>query len=100
MARVTLTIGGISHDVACRDGGEARLKRAGAMVDGHWSNVRAAAGGSASRAMLLAALMMADELIEEREAPASPDPHDDALVRLAERLESLADTLEADAPSA
>lgn len=101
MAVVPLRIGDVVHEVACRDGGEARLAQAGAMIDARWAAARRAAGpGGQPRAMLLAALMLADALIDAQEAPPPASPDTDALDRLAARLEALADALEAEPPSA
>lgn len=101
MANVTLTIGDTIHELACREGGEARLRQAGALIEERWADARRAAGsGGNLRAMLLAALMLADALIDEREAPPPETPEGAALDRLSERLESLAAALEKDAPNA
>lgn len=100
MARVTLQIGGLSHEIACRDGGEEQLRRAGALVDEHWQAARPVAGDSAARTMLLAALTLADALIELRSAPPPAAPDQADLSRVADRLEALARSLETDAASA
>lgn len=101
MAVVTLQIGDAVHDIACRDGGEARLIQAGALIDERWGDARRASGTAGpSRTLLLAALMLADALIDAREAPPPETPEDAALARIAERLEALATALEAGAPSA
>ena len=95
MALVQLRIGETTYDLACRDGGEARLMQAAALIDERWNDARRAAGaGGANRAMLLAALMLADALIDEREAPPPDTPEGIALDRLSERLESIASALE------
>lgn len=97
MAIVSLQVGDMLHDIACRDGGEARLREAGALIDAHWSDARRAAGsGGPQRTLLLCALMLADALIDAREAPPPLAPDSAALMQLAERLESLAEALEAD----
>jgi cell division protein ZapA len=101
MAIVGLRIGETVYDVACREGGEARLQQAGAIIDERWADARRAAGPSgANRAMLLVALMVADALIDAREAPPPETPEGAALDRLSQRLESLAQTLEEAAPDA
>ena len=98
MAMVTLKIGDLSHEVACRDGGEARLMQAGALIEERWASARRAAGsGGVQRTFLLTALMLADALIEAREAPPPETPADVALGRIAERLETLASALEHEA---
>ena len=101
MAVVTLRIGDGIHDLACRDGGEARLERAGAIVDEFWDKGRAASGGAGGqRAMLLTALMIADALIEARETPPPETPEARLLNEMAARLESLAAALEEEGASA
>ncbi|KQT33583.1 hypothetical protein ASG29_06020 [Sphingomonas sp. Leaf412] len=101
MAVVTLRIGDSVHEIACRDGGEARLEQAGGIVDDHWDKARRATGGAGGqRAMLLTALMIADALIEAREAPPPETPEGRLLEQLAERLESLATALEEEDASA
>ena len=103
-AMVDLTIAGRTYQVACREGEEEQLKAAARLVDGKSREALAGLGTlSEARQLLFASLLLADQLIEKPEgsepdmpvAPTGPDPR---LVRraeaLAERLESLADTLE------
>ena len=95
MALVNLRIGETTYDLACRDGGEARLMQAAALIDERWNDARrAAGGGGVNRAMLLAALMVADALIDAENKPPPETPESQALERIAERLESLAEALE------
>jgi cell division protein ZapA len=101
MASVDIEIGGRTYPVACRDGEEAHLRSLAALVD---RKAREAAGALGSmgetRQFLFAALLLADELKEAHggNAPAyeaQPDPAvTDALERLAERMEMLAERLE------
>lgn len=101
MAIVSIRIGEVTHDLACRDGGEDRLREAGALIAAHWDVARRAAGpAGASRAMLLAALMVADELIDAREGAALDAPEAALIDRLAQRVESLAAALEEDSADA
>lgn len=98
-----LSIGGRGHMVACRDGEEARVGVLAAMLDERWPAAARAGGGSTERAMLFVALMLADDLDEARRAPPAPGPvpggaSEDALARIADRLEALAYTLEQAAP--
>ncbi len=104
MAEVDITIAGRPYLVACRAGEEENLRAAGALVDAKSREAIAGLGTlSESRQLLFAALLLADQIVDERvdEIDTGPDP---ALVeraeRLAERLESLADTLEKGAISA
>lgn len=102
MADVTLNVGGRPHIVACRDGEEARVRELGAMLDERWAVAqRAAAGMGGERAMLFVALMLADDLDEAAMPPPTGGVVGElALARIAERLESLVNTLEHSAPSA
>ena len=99
MAEVDLTIAGRPYRVACRAGEEANLLAAGALVDAKSREAIAGLGTlSESRQLLFAALLLADQIVDGRqdEIPTGPDP---MLVertdKLAERLESIADALEA-----
>lgn len=100
MADVTLEIGGRRYDVTCRDGEEPHLRRLAELVDAKAGQARAAVGGvNEVRQLLLAALLLADELLEARggAAPAAVDPATaDAIERLAARAERLAERLEGD----
>ena len=102
MAEVTLTIGDRRHNVTCRDGEEAQLRRLGDMLDKRWSMANHASGGlNAERTMLLIALMLADSLDQAENRPAADGgPSPAFLDRLADKLEAIADTLEKPAPSA
>jgi cell division protein ZapA len=96
MAEVTLTIGDRRHNVACRDGEEAQLRRLGEMLDQRWASANRASGGlNAERTMLLVALMLADGLEAAENRPTDDGgPSPAYLTRLAERLEGIADALE------
>lgn len=96
MAQVNLSIGGNSYQVACRDGEEAHLQSIAAMVDAKVAEARGAVGNSSEvRQLLLASLLLADEVAEGRSGnprPATPDPA--PLEALASKLESIATRLE------
>lgn len=104
MAEVRLSVGGRTHIVACRDGGEQALEALGRRLDTHAATAARAAGGQGGeRAMLYIALMLADELAEAEAAP-PPEPapveavpndiSTEMMERVADRLEHLADGLE------
>ena len=104
MASVELEIASRKYQLACRDGEEAHLRSVAAIVDKKARDAGAALGNmTEARQLLFAALLLADELKEHRAgtAPAASDEVDpamtDALERLAERIESLADRLEGEA---
>lgn len=95
MANVTLNIGGRPHQIATRDGGEGRVQMLGRMIDERWAAADRASGGSAERAFLLVSLMLADALDEsQNRPPAGAAVSEPALLRIADRLEDLADALE------
>jgi cell division protein ZapA len=102
MGQVTLRVGGFSHPVSCEDGQESHLVGLGAEVDRRIASIRQMGGAQLpeARLMLLAALLLADELHDLRMAGgvpaaapaepvvAEPDP------RVVERLERLAERVE------
>lgn len=101
MAEVRLSIGGRTHVVACRDGGEAALEALGRRLDAHAATAARAAGGQGGeRTMLYIALMLADELSEAEQAGGGAGASSILLDRIAERLERIADTLEQSASNA
>jgi cell division protein ZapA len=97
MAEVTLTIGGRTYTVACRDGGEDHLRTLALRVDAKVAEAQGAVGTSSEvRQLLFAALLLADDLAEGGSAaPVVDDPQvARALTALATRVESMADALE------
>ena len=98
MAEVELTIAGRQYRVACRAGEEDNLRAAALLVDGKAKEALAGLGTlSESRQLLFASLLLADQIIDGRavELPSGPDPAlADRALKIAERLESLADALE------
>lgn len=108
MAKVDLLIAGNSFTVACRDGEEANLLAAAALVDAKAQQARQGLGGmSEIRQLLFASLLLADELADQRRSgrgPAAPAPaaapsgdtgaDADLLEEIADRLEKLASRLE------
>ncbi len=98
MATVDVEIGARSYSVTCRDGDEPHLRQLAALVDGKTKEAASALGNmSEARQLLFASLLLADELQEVRTGGAAPDPDPalfDALERLAERVETLAERLE------
>lgn len=100
MGQVTVRVGGYSHPVSCEDGQEPHLAALAAEVDRRVASVRAMGGQfGESRLLLLAALLLADELHDLRAGltppPPAPDPALAArLARVAERVEGIAAALE------
>ena len=106
MASVDLEIASRSYSVACRDGEEAHLRSLAAIVDRKAKDAAAAVGAMGeARQLLFASLLLADELKEARGGGSGGSPHDpeadalmaEALDRLADRMELLADRLEGEA---
>ena len=65
MAQVTLRINGYPYTVGCRDGEEQHLLAMAAEVERRIDSIKAAAGQSGeSRMLVMAALLMADDLYE------------------------------------
>ena len=100
MSTIELEIAARKYHLACRDGEEAKLRSVAALVDKKARDAAAALGTMPeARQMLFAALLLADELKDQRagdgSTAAEPDPSlQDALERLADRVESLAARLE------
>ena len=99
MAEVELTIAGRPYRVACRAGEEENLRAAGALVDAKSKEALAGLGTlSESRQLLFASLLLADQIVDGREVdlPSGPDPElVERATTIADRLESLANALEA-----
>jgi cell division protein ZapA len=104
MAQVTLRINGYAYTLGCQDGEEKHLEAMGAEVSNRIDGVRAAAGPSGeARMLVMAALMMADDIFElrrklqEAEAAVAPKPDPKLgrkLNRMAKRAEEIAEGLE------
>ena len=113
MAQVTVKINGYAYTVGCDDGQEQHLQAMAAQVEKRVDSIKALGGNSGeARLLVLAALLMADELHDlrveltaARQAPRRdttpvplrpvPDPAlTGALGRLAARAEEIASDLE------
>ncbi|HEY8288650.1 MAG TPA: cell division protein ZapA [Acetobacteraceae bacterium] len=107
MAQVTLRINGYAYTVGCKDGEEQHLQNMAAEVERRIEGVKAAAGQSGeSRMLVMAALLMADDIFELRQrlavaetarpvTEAAPDPKlGRKLSRMARRAEEIAAGLE------
>jgi cell division protein ZapA len=116
MAEVKVMVGGRQYAVHCRDGEEKQLHALAEMISERVSKVSGGGGLTETRQLLYAALLLADELTDQRKAqveaaPAPPPPPppvppemDPAVIavfeRLALRAEALAESLAAQVPSA
>jgi cell division protein ZapA len=107
MADVRLQIASREYIVTCRDGEEAHLLSLAAVVNDMVQEAGGAAGGlNESRQLLFAALLLADKLHETHAPPLIPETGRDnmadaamelaasAIEKLAERMETIAVTLE------
>lgn len=103
MAQVTLRINGYTYTLGCQDGEENHLEAMGAEVSSRIDGVRAAAGPSGeARMLVMAALLMADDIFELRsrlESAEATVPRADPklgrkLNRMAKRAEEIAEGLE------
>ena len=102
---IDLNIAGRTYQVACREGEEDSLRAAARLVDGKSREALAGLGTlSEARQFLFASLLLADQLVDDKPqaaaAPTPPQPDPALILRaeaLADRLESLAMTLENDA---
>jgi cell division protein ZapA len=109
MANIDIEIGGRRYNVACRDGEEEHLHSVAAEVNRRANDAASAMGSlTETRQLLFAALLIADEIKEIRAGagipePVAPPPDPavaQALERLAQRMEALADSLERNGASA
>ena len=108
MAQVTLRINGYAYTIGCRDGEEQHLQSMAAQVEQRIDRIKSTAGQSGeARMLVMAALLMADDLFEmdqrvqtaEARAAAAPTNGDPKLgrrlSRMARRAEEIAAGLEA-----
>ncbi len=97
MAQVTLRINGFSYVLGCNDGEESHLSAMAAEVDRRIETIKAQAGQSGeARMLVMAALMLADDLHDMKQAGGTPkaDPKiARRLNRIAKRAEDIADGL-------
>ena len=105
MSEIDVFIAGRAYKVACRDGEEDSLRKAASLVDAKSREALAGLGTlSEARQLLFASLLLADDLVDDGKGPPPPPPVDPAVAeraeRIADRLESLASTLETEATRA
>lgn len=102
MAQVTLRINGYAYTIGCRDGEEQHLAAMGREVEQRIESVKTSAGQSGeARMLVMASLLMADELHELRQSAQSGASANGEsrlgrrLSRMAKRAEDIAAGLEA-----
>jgi cell division protein ZapA len=74
MSNLTLKIGGFDYTVACADGEEAHVTALGTLIADKLAAMPGNIALSETRALLFAALLLADEVHELRVAAATPAP--------------------------
>ena len=104
MAQVDVSVNGQSYRIACEDGQEDRLVDLAAMVDGKVLDLVNQIGQVGSnRLLVMAALIIADELVDlKNEAGSSQELEDNtnqqdtvlALQEITKRIENIADKVE------
>jgi cell division protein ZapA len=93
MPQVSLTIDGHKYRVACNEGEEARLESLAGVIDDKIGEMRKAFGEIGDqRLVIMAALTIADNLAEARDAAAAERERSDAAE---ERAQAIATSLEA-----
>jgi cell division protein ZapA len=99
MAQVTVTINGRAYPVACNEGEERRIDELARYVDGKLKSfVRELGQIGEARLLVLAALVLADELADAQAAPDGERPGNGiafADERMAAGVENLAQRIEA-----
>jgi cell division protein ZapA len=74
MAQVTIRINGYAYTIGCRDGEEQHLTAMATEVERRIDRIKAAAGPSGeSRMLVMASLLMADELFEQQKRLAAAE---------------------------
>lgn len=103
MAQVTVRINGFAYTIGCQDGEEPHLMSMAREVDTRIETIKAAAGQSGeARMLVMAALLMADDLYEQRKrvaeleaGTAPPNPRlGRKLNKIAKRAEDIVADLE------
>ena len=97
MSNVTLEIAGRKFTVACAEGEEEHIAMLGRVIDSKLAEMPNVASQSEGRALLFAALLLADENYELKQGTPTQSRGPDIaepLEALAEKLESLAIRLE------
>ena len=93
MAALTVKIGGRSYPLACRDGEEAHLTALAQHLQDKADELGTTLGTlSEPRLLLMAGILVADELFELRKASGAPDLS--VLAALAAQAEAMADAAE------
>ena len=105
MNDVKLSLGKRTYTIACAEGEEEHLRHLGSMVDARLSAIGAdLMGPTEAKNLLIAALILADEVYEAKKSAPTASDSDASLAEtletLAERLEKSAAALEGAGPDA
>lgn len=101
MSAVNVMVNGRSYSIACDDGQEAHLSHLAAIVDAKIAELSAMVGQIGdSRLMLMAALVLADELDGLQKKAVEGEKTLAALHKLNDEIKSRADTVEGEAAAA
>lgn len=107
MGQISVQIGGRSYVLACRDGEEPHLEGLANYLSGKATELTASLGSmSEPRLLLMAGILIADELFEHQRAGTTETAVNDNVVEparletLTRRIEALALVLESDLPAA
>ncbi len=104
MAQVTVKINGYPHVVVCENGQEDHLQAMASQVDDRITSIKALGQSGEARLLVLASLLMADELHDlhvemaalREGVPGADREARQRLRRLAERAEAIASDIEAE----
>ncbi len=106
MAQVTIRINGFAYTLGCEDGQESHLIAMSAKVEERIDSIKALGGQTGeSKLLVLAALLMADELHDQsklldrlkaelQQVPQAEQEQRRRLAKLADRAEEIAEGLE------
>jgi cell division protein ZapA len=94
MSEVTLQINGTDYEIACEPGQEDRLRELAGRIDSKISDITATSGQAGqSRLLLMAALMLIDEIEEAGGSKSSDDSVEQAQVYVASVFEQMTDRI-------
>ncbi len=105
MLHVTINVNGRPYDIACQQGQEDQIRKLGEYIDEKGKELTSAIGQiSENRLLIMVALLLADEVFEERKSEGKPEsPLDEgkkdeelanSINKISEKIISLAQKLE------
>ncbi len=91
MAQLTIKINGRAYQIGCEDGQEQHLEGLAAYIDGRVQELAASVGQvGEARLLVMASLLIADELAEARSRAAAPQPAGESAAAAAAAVETAA----------